>query len=555
VLPEPVRRWWSQLRPFAVAGAAYASRAAGRAAGAANDDGRSGRGASMVTARSEERAPAGARDNGQVHPGEGTTASHADPPGPAGSRPDLARLQADAVARLAPRLEGPLLLPGDAGYDAEHRGYNLVLQDRPALVVGASGPADVMAAVGFATDEDLPVSVLATGHGASVPATGALVVSTRRMQGVQVDPYARVARVEAGVRWQRVIHECAPFNLAPLTGSAPAVGAVGYTLGGGLSMLGRTFGYAADRVRGLDVVTAHGVLRRVDAHQYADLFWALRGGKGNFGVVTSMEIELVAVSRLYGGGLYFPGRAAGDVLHAYRRWVRTVPEEMNSSVALTRFPLDPAVPAELRGRFVAHVRVGYVGATAEGERLVRPLRRVAVPVLDTLAELPYRAIGSIHNDPVRPVPLYERSAHLRDLDEDVVDALVYQAGPDSTCPLQLVELRHLGGALSRPADPPNAVGHRDAGFLLYLAGVATAEAAPVVDGYARSIMERTAAWQTGGTAPNFLGAQDAAPDRVRAAYDAADYRRLVAVKRAYDPGNMFRVNHNIPPAVPTRPDR
>jgi FAD/FMN-containing dehydrogenase len=453
----------------------------------------------------------------------------------------------DAVdAELLGHLEGPVFLPGDAGYDAERAGYNLAVEHRPAVVVGATGPADVVAAVAFATRHGLPVGVLSTGHGAAVGSDGALLVSTRRMQGVRVDPYARVARVDAGVRWQRVIHETAPFGLAPLNGSSPTVGVVGYVLGGGLGPLGRAYGYAADHVRAIDVVTAHGTLREASPAQYADLFWALRGGKGNFGVVTSLEIDLFPVASLYGGGLYFKGSTAREVLHAYRRWARTLPDQLTSSVALTRFPLRPDVPAALRGRFVAHVRVAYAGDPAEGEALLAPLRRLAVPIVDTVRHLPYRDVGEVHDDPTEPFPLYERTAYLRDLDENAVDALLDAAGPDSTCPLRLVEVRHLGGALSRPPGIPNAVAHRDAGYLLYLAGYAN-DAATVA--YADEILTALSPWRTGGTSLNFLGPHDASPERVAAAFSPEDYRRLVAVKRAYDPENMFRINHNIPPVA------
>ncbi|MEV4511725.1 FAD-binding oxidoreductase [Dactylosporangium sp. NPDC049525] len=460
-----------------------------------------------------------------------------------------ATIRENAVAQLAPRLHGPLFLPGDAGYDDERSGYNTMLEHRPAVVVGADGPADVMAAVAFATTHGLPVGVLSTGHGAAVAADGALLVSTRRMQGVRVDPFNRVARVEAGVRWDRVIHEAAAFGLAPLSGSAPHVGVVGYTLGGGLGLLGRSFGYAADHVRGVDIVTAHGMQRQVSPQQYADLFWALRGGKGNFGVVTSLEIDLFPVPRLYGGGLYFRASSAPQVFNAYRRWARSLPDAMTSSIALTRFPWQPQLPDRLRGRFVVHVRIAYNGTAAEGERLVRPLREAAVTMLDTVAEMPYTASGSIHADPLEPFGLYERTAYLRELDEDAVDALVDLAGPDSTCPMTLVELRHLGGALGRAPEVPNAVGHRDAGFLLYLAAVCPPADPHAVAGYADEILARLAPWTTGGAALNFMGTHDAAPARVRSAYTEADYRRIVGVKRAYDPENVFRVNHNIPPSV------
>jgi FAD/FMN-containing dehydrogenase len=478
-----------------------------------------------------------------------TTLSGADRryrPGPVSQTDQRKPTPRDAVdAVLRPRLLGPAFVPGDPGYDADRQGYSLAVDHRPAVLVGASGPADVMAAVEFATKRSLPVGVLSTGHGPSVVADGAMLINTSRMQGVHINPYARIARIEAGVRWQRVIHEAAAFGLAPLSGSSPAVGAVGYTLGGGLGLLGRAFGYAADHVRSIDVVTAHGALRQVTPEQYADLFWALRGGKGNFGVVTSMEIGLFPVARIYGGGLYFRGSAAPAVLNAYRRWVKGVPEEMTSSVGLIRFPLQQDVPAQLRGRFVVQVRIAYHGSAASGEELVRPLREVTLALADTVTDMPYTAAGSIHNDPIDAVALYERTAYLRNLDEEAADAFAHIAGPDSNCPLRLVELRHLGGALGREPEVPNAVGNRDARFLLYVAGVPTPGLD--VEGYADAIMDRMVPWSTGGVCLNFLGANDASPERVRATYSEADYRRLVAVKRTYDPENLFRVNHNIPP--------
>lgn len=478
--------------------------------------------------------------------------------GPArGASPPQARRSPDpapdpsgrARTELAGRLRGPLLLPGDPGYEAECAGYNLAADRTPGLVVGATGPADVMAAVDFATRHGIPVGVLCTGHGTSVAADGALLISTRRMQGVRVDPIAQVARVEAGVRWDQVIHEAAAFGLAPLSGSSPQVGAVGFTLGGGLGLLGRAFGYAADHVRAIDVVTAHGMLRSADPGQFRDLFWALRGGKGNFGVVTSLEIGLFRVPTIYGGGLYFPGSSAAAVFHAYRRWVRGVPDELGSSIALTRFPYAPEVPDSLRGRFVVHVRVAFAGSAADGAELVAPLRRAGVPILDTLGELPYTQSGAVHSDPTEPFRLYERTGHLRELDEDAVDALIDAAGPDTTCSLRLVELRHLGGALARPPEVANAVGNREASFLLYTAGEDTEGGGAAGRACAERVIARMAPWSTGQVSMNFLGADDTIPERVRSAFDPEDYRKLVEIKRRYDPENIFRINHNIPPTI------
>jgi len=235
-----------------------------------------------------------------------------------------------------------------------------------------------MAAVTYAARHGLPVAVLSTGHGASLAADGAVLITTRRMQGVRIDPFAATARIEAGVLWSRVVHEAAPFGLAPLSGSAPEIGAIGYTLGGGLGLLGRAFGYSADHVRSIDLVTANGTLRTATAQQYADLFWALRGGKGNFGVVTSMEIGLFRVSRLFGGGLYLPGSSARSALHAYRRWVR---EMRHLSGALGR---EPDVPNAVAGRDAAFQL--YLAGVPGGDM---PVELVAQEILDRM--LPWTA--------------------------------------------------------------------------------------------------------------------------------------------------------------------
>lgn len=216
--------------------------------------------------------------------------------------------------RLADQVTGPVLAPRDKGYDAERAGWQTARRHRPDLLVGAAGPADVQAAVRYASDRGLPVAVQGTGHAsAAVAAEGGVLITTARMNGVRVDADAGTAWVAAGTRWDRVVHRAAPAGLAPLSGSAPHVGAVSYTLGGGLALLSRSFGYAADHVRGLEAVTADGRLRRVTRDHEPDLFWALRGGRDNFGVVTAMEIDLMPVTTLYGGALVFPVEKAADV--------------------------------------------------------------------------------------------------------------------------------------------------------------------------------------------------------------------------------------------------
>jgi FAD/FMN-containing dehydrogenase len=452
-----------------------------------------------------------------------------------------------SATELADRVRGQVLVPGDQGYDAECVGFNQSVQHLPAVVVGATDVADVRAAVDFAASHNLPVAVQATGHGPSVPADGALLINTRRMTAVRVDPRTRTTHVAAGVRWEQVIREAAAFGLAPLNGSSHLVGVVGYTLGGGIGPLARAYGYAADRVRQIEVVTADGQLRRATAEQHPDLFWALRGGKGNLGVVTSIEFDLVPVSRLYGGGLFFPGERAAEVLHVYREWTRSMPEAMTSSVALIRFPPLPEIPAPLRGRFAVHVRIAFLGASEEGERLVRPLRAVAPTIVDTVADMPYTDVASIHSDPTEPLPAYERSLMLAEFGSDAVDTLVELAGPDSDGALMMVEVRHLGGALSHPPAVPNAVGNRGAGYLFFALTAAPPDQAGKATADIDQLIDAMTPWGTGQSYLNFMGGLDATPERARRAYDPESYERLTAIKTTYDPNNLFRINHNIPP--------
>ncbi|MFE5602430.1 FAD-binding oxidoreductase [Streptomyces coelicoflavus] len=447
-----------------------------------------------------------------------------------------------------PTTTGPVLAPGDPGYDAERLGYNLALDHRPALVVKAHGPEDVGAAVRYAADAGLGVAVQATGHGVSRSAQGQLMISTRGLNEVRVDPGARTATVGAGTRWQEVLDLTAPHGLAPLNGSNPGVGAVGYTVGGGMGLLGRRYGYAADHVRHMDVVTADGRLRRADAEHEPDLFWALRGGKGNFGVVVAMEIDLFPVTELYGGGLYFDGARTADALHAYARWTAAVPEEMSSSVQLIRYPDLPVVPAELRGRFVTHIRVAWCGDPAEGERLVRPLRAVGPSLKDTVGRMPYRDVGSIHHEPSAPVAVYDRNTALGPLPPEAVDTLLELAGPESGAPY-FAELRHHGGAYARPPRVPNAVGGRDAQFMLFTTSLLEPGGTAAARAAHDRLYDGMRPWSTGGAFVNFFGVDDTDPATVLTAYAPADRPRLARVKAAYDPGNLFRITYAVEPAT------
>ncbi|MFI6943170.1 FAD-binding protein [Streptomyces sp. NPDC050418] len=448
---------------------------------------------------------------------------------------------------LVAQVEGPVLLPGQESYDEERTGFNLAVHHSPDVIVGAVRPQDVAAAVSFAAAHGLPVAVQGTGHGFSVTAEGGLLVSTRRMDGVRIDPRTRRAHVGAGARFDQVVPEAARHGLAPLNGSAPHVGVVAYTLGGGLALLGRSHGWAADRVLSLDVVTADGRLRHVTPDTEPELYGGLLGGRDNFGIVTGMEFALVPVARLYGGGLYFDLQATPGVVEEYARWTATVPEQMNSSLALIPFPDDPQVPEPLRGRHVCHVRIAFTGTPEEGERLVDRLRAAGPRLLESLRDLPYAESASIHDDPPFPMPWAADSAFLTDLDADAAHTLLERTGPLAPLPV-IVELRHMGGALTRRPAHPNSVGGRDARFMLAVLTLvpddsATAGAQAYLDG----VFKDLAPW-TAGRFLNFMGhGEGAGPERTRTAYTPEDHRRLSALKAVYDPGNLFRLNYNIPP--------
>lgn len=451
------------------------------------------------------------------------------------------------ISALSDRVWGTVLAPDDDGYDAERAGFQTAAKHRPDVVVGATGAEDVRTAVEFAGENGLPVAVQGTGHALlSVAGEGGVLITTGRMSGVRVDAEKCTAWIEAGVKWEQVIEEAAPHGLAPLSGSAPFVGAVSYTLGGGLGLLSRQYGYAADHVRSIDVVTADAELRLVSAESDPELFWALRGGRDNFGVVTGMEVDLFSVERLYGGALVFDGEIAAEVLRTWKQWTETVPEEMTSSVSLIPFPDIPDVPEPLRGRYVAQVQIAYSSDREAGEQLVEPLRAVGPCLIDTLDDILYAQSGSIHNESSEPEAYDSDNVMLDDLDAKTIQTLLEMAGPEAPV-MCIVGIRHLGGAISRPPATANAVGHRDARYNLGILSPLDGYEASAVRALHRRVIEAVAP-QSNGRCLNFVFGP-ITTDQVRTAYDPDDYQRLAELKTVYDPTNMFRLNHNIPPAT------
>ena len=449
--------------------------------------------------------------------------------------------------RLARQVAGAVFDGRDPAAAAEAAGFNTAVTHRPAVVVAADGAADIAAAVRYANDEGLPVAVQATGHGAAVPADGKVLVSTRRMQAVQVDPVGRVARVEAGVRWRKVIDAVVPHGLAPLSGSSSGVGVVGYTLGGGMGHLARRHGFAADHVRAVELVTAAGEIRSVTADTDPELFWAVRGGQSRFGIVSALEFDLFPVPQFFGGAMIFPASAVEEVLHTFAAWAPTMPGGVTTSVALLRLPPSEDVPPPLRGVVSLALRFAFTGSPERGEALLAPMRQAAAPVLDNVGPMSYAAVDRIHMDPTEPMPAVTRGGLLHSMPTGLLDTLLEVAGPDVEVPLAAVELRLMGGALGRPATVPNAVAGREGAFSLSVVAPAPPRLVATAHAVTAQVVDALEPWSTGTSLVNFAGhAGEAAQSR---AWTPGTLERLRRVKATQDPRNMFGGALTAPAAV------
>jgi hypothetical protein len=425
------------------------------------------------------------------------------------------------------------LRPGQDGYAAEITGFQTAVPNSPAVVFAAESAEDVVAAVRYAKEHGLPVAVQATGHGLTAGTDGVLI-STRRMTGVEIDAEARTARVEAGVRWEAVVEAAGKHGLAPLSGSSPDVGVVGYTLSGGFGLLARRYGRAADHVTALDVVTADGELRRVGPG--SDLFWALRGGRDGFGVVTAIEFGLVPVAELYGGSLTFDSADVPAVLRAWRTWSAAAPDSLTTSIALIRYPDLPVLPEALRGRHVAQVRIAYLGA--DGYDVVAPLRAVAPTLANTLRVLPFTESGSIAAEPRQPHGYHGTNATVSQLNDAMLDAVLEHAGPGAATPPVLIVDR-LGGALARTPELPGVGWDRSAEFVVRALSMVGDDGVTAVRRTHAKLFDALAPWTTGRLLPFVYG--EHAPEEVaESVYPAADLRRLRELRRRYDAGKLFR---------------
>ncbi|GAA1710548.1 FAD-binding oxidoreductase [Kribbella yunnanensis] len=414
----------------------------------------------------------------------------------------------DLVAGLlGSGFNGKVRLPGEAEYDVQRRAIVPSVDSRPVLVAEAFSRSDVQAVVRVGREYGVPVAVQATGHGTKLPADGGILLKTTPMTAVFVDPERRIAKVAPGARWGAVIDAARQFGLAPLSGSSRDVGVTGYTLGGGVGWLARKYGFAADSVIRAEVVTADGRVVTATAEQHPDLFWAIRGGTGNFGIVTSLEFRLYPVRQVHAGIVYYGIDRAAEILRCYRDWTATIPNELSTAVVLTRIP-------GTEQRAVA-IKVLYAGTRELADHLLKPLFAVAGPRLaGELTTIEY-ADAAMGGTPARHLDF------LDELTDDVIDVLTGIEDEPT------IEVRHWSGAMAHPGPGAGPVGHRQAQFSLIIDRELPAGLLP----------------DSGRTFVNFL----ADHGRAETSYSPADLQRLRAVKRAYDPTNFFHLNANIKP--------
>lgn len=438
---------------------------------------------------------------------------------------------------------GIMIFPDDPRYDDARRAWNLAVDQRPAVVAMPRTVADVQAVVEHARLVGLQVAVQGTGHGAAARGdlTGAVLLNTAAMTGVEIDPVARVARVLAGTIWQDVVDAAVPHGLTALHGSAHDVGVVGYTLGGGIGWLARSYGLASSTVVAAELVTADGAHVRVDADTDPDLFWAIRGGGGSFGVVTAIEIELVPVSTVFAGWLVWPAERADEVLAAWAEWTAGVPEELTSLGRLLQFPPIPEIPEPLRGRQLVVVEAAYLGDEARGRELLQPLLALE-PELDTFATVPAAALTTLHQDPPAPVPGVGNGWMLSGFDAQAAAALAETAGMDGTSPLLSIEVRHLGGSVGRPDPRGGALSHLEDPYLVFAVGVPAGPVTPgAIEGRIDEVASALGPWTPGRA---YLNLADR-PTDARRFFPAATYTRLAGIRGEVDPDGLFRANHPV----------
>ena len=449
--------------------------------------------------------------------------------------------QLNEVSRLRDRV-GRVVAPVDAGWDAARQAFNLTIDQQPALIAYPASAREVAEVVSFARERELTVAPQRTGHNAgplgSLERT--ILLKTDDLGGVEIDASARRARVGAGMKWAHVVPQASEMGLAALHGSTPDVSIAGYSLGGGLGWYGRKHGLATNSITALEIVTADGELRRVDHDHESDLFWALRGGGGNFGVVTALEFDLYEVPELYAGVMFFPFERASEVLHAWHGLTADLPDEMTTVGRVMQFPPLEEIPEPMRGQSFAIVEGFFLGSEADGRDLLAPVRDLG-PAMDTFATMPPVGITEMHMDPPDPAPFVSDTQLLDGLTPGAIDDFVAVVGPESDSILTSVELRHTGGALGRMQDHHGALARLAGSYVMFGGGIAMDPAMTAAHEAQLALLTDALRGYEVGQYANFVehatNTGGFFPDEI--------YARLQRIKGEYDPDGVFRANHAI----------
>jgi hypothetical protein len=444
-------------------------------------------------------------------------------------------------AVLRALIGGEVHLPGDPSYDAGRLAFNVTVDQRPAAIVEPRSAEEVATVMRFAATERLRVAPQCTGHNAAPldSLEDSILLKTNAMDRVCIDAPARRARVGAGARWEDVVPDASELGLAAMHGSTPDVSVVGYSLGGGLGWYSRKHGLAANHVTAIEVVTPDGQIRWATHEHEAELFWALRGGGGNFGVVTAIEFELLPLEKIYAGVLFFPVERAGEVLHAWREWTAGVTEDVTSVGRILQFPPLEVVPEPVRGKSFVLVEAVFLGNEADAQRMLEPLRAMG-PVMDTFASQPPVGIAELHMDPRDPVPYDSTHTMLGELDSAAIDRLVEAAGPESGSALLSVELRHTGGALARTAPGAGAVATLPGEFAFFAVGMIAPEIAEKTE----ADLDRVAAALRPYEAGRYFNFVEEKSDAA-GFFPTTVAARLEAARDTYDPTRLMQANHEI----------
>jgi FAD binding domain/Berberine and berberine like len=444
-------------------------------------------------------------------------------------------------AALRRLIGGTVIGPEDEGWDAARGAFNVTVDQRPAMIAVPNNAEEVAAVVQFAAGSGLRVAPQRTGHNAE-PMAGleeTILLKTSRLDRVEIDARSRCARVGSGNRWGDVVPKASPLGLAALHGSTPDVSIAGYSLGGGMGWYARKHGLAANSVSAIELVTGDGEIRRVSHQTEPELFWALRGGGGNFGVVTALEFDLYPIAEVYAGVLFFPHERAEEVLQSWLAWTADVPDEVTSVGRLLQFPPFEEIPEPVRGQSFVVVEAAFLGTQVEGEELLAPLRALG-PAMDTFAMVPPVGLAELHMDPRDPMPYASHHALTGELPAQAIGDLVAAAGPGSGSTLASVELRHTGGALARTAPHHGALAALPGSYASFAVGLAD----PMTAAQTGEDLARVEAALRPHEAGQYLNFTEQTTP-AEAFFDADTAARLQAVKQAYDPQRLFQANHEL----------